>query len=321
MDTDKRKARVKRLKREILIFLCLMITIPWIFVIVLFVKNHSLKNEVSQNRALIDQYIETVETMSQKALEESVEEESSQAENKAPAGKVYTYEGLSPEEIAALKLSDEELYDGYRKVYLTFDDGPSSNTAAILDILKEYDVKATFFVICKEGRDNEALYRRIVDEGHTLGMHSCTHVYSTVYAGESEFLQDTDRLRDFLYMVTGVNSEFYRFPGGSSNKVSDIDMRVFGQLLKNKGIVYYDWNVSSQDASSSIILSKDRIVKNVMAGIEKHDESVILFHDTASKTTTVEALPEIIENIKAMDHAVILPITKETKPVQHISVE
>lgn len=321
MDTDKRKARVKRLKREILIFLCLMITIPWIFVIVLFVKNHSLKNEVSQNRALIDQYIETVETMSQKALEESVEEESSQAENKAPAGKVYTYEGLSPEEIAALKLSDEELYDGYRKVYLTFDDGPSSNTAAILDILKEYDVKATFFVICKEGRDNEALYRRIVDEGHTLGMHSCTHVYSTVYAGESEFLQDTDRLRDFLYMVTGVNSEFYRFPGGSSNKVSDIDMKVFGQLLKNKGIVYYDWNVSSQDASSSIILSKDRIVKNVMAGIEKHDESVILFHDTASKTTTVEALPEIIENIKAMDHAVILPITKETKPVQHISVE
>jgi len=321
MDSDKRKARVKRLKREILIFMCLIVTIPWIVVIVLAIGNHKLKKEISEERTLIDQYIETIETMSQKALESQSAEESPADGTFEQTGKVYTYEGLSSEEIAALELSEEELYDGYRKVYLTFDDGPSSNTAAILDVLKEYNVKATFFVICRDGRDNENLYRRIVDEGHTLGLHSTNHVYSTVYANEKAFVEDTDKLNDFLYMVTGIKSEFYRFPGGSSNRVSDIDMKVFGKLLENKGIVYYDWNVSSQDASSSVILSKDKIVANVLAGVEKHDESVVLFHDTASKTTTVEALPEIIEKIQAMDHTVILPITKETKPVQHISVE
>ena len=321
MDSDRRKARVKRLKLEMRILKGLAFVIPWAMVIVLYCNNYSYRESLAEKDELISRYIDQMEALTKEsAAEYETPDVQPVTEVTGPEEKVYTYEGLPEAEIEALQLSEEELYDGYRKVYLTFDDGPSTNTDAILDVLNEYNVKATFFVIYKEGRDNEALYRRIADEGHTLGMHSCTHVYSQVYASEEAFTEDTETLRNFLYMVTGIESEFYRFPGGSSNKVSDIDMRTFCKILNDKGIVYYDWNVSSQDAHSPI-LSKDEIVRNATKNLESYTEAVILFHDTASKTTTVEALPEIIEYIQSMDHTVILPITKETNPITHISVE
>ncbi|MCQ2519837.1 MAG: polysaccharide deacetylase [Lachnospiraceae bacterium] len=310
---------MKRLKKEILGFLLALILVPWVFVTVFGIRNNKLKKENAEKTDLLNQYLEQMEMLSQAATEnEDLYKESlATMENMKP---VLDVESMTKEEIEALSLSEEELYDGYRKVYLTFDDGPSSNTEAILDILKEYNVKATFFVIYKDGRDNEELYRRIADEGHTLGMHSCTHVYSTVYGSEEDFIEDTNTLRNFLYMVTGVESEFYRFPGGSSNRVATRDeMRSFAQILNDEGIIYYDWNVSSQDATSSI-LSKNQIVRNATDNLERFNEAVILFHDTGSKVTTVEALPEIIEKIQAMDHTVILPITRETKPIQHLTV-
>lgn len=319
MDDDRRRRRVKRLKKEILGFLLALILVPWVFVTVFGIRNNKLKKENAEKTDLLNQYLEQMEMLSQAATEnEDLYKESlATMENMKP---VLDVESMTREEIEALSLSEEELYDGYRKVYLTFDDGPSSNTEAILDILKEYNVKATFFVIYKDGRDNEELYRRIADEGHTLGMHSCTHVYSTVYGSEEDFIEDTNTLRNFLYMVTGVESEFYRFPGGSSNRVATRDeMRSFAQILNDEGIIYYDWNVSSQDATSSI-LSKNQIVRNATDNLERFNEAVILFHDTGSKVTTVEALPEIIEKIQAMDHTVILPITRETKPIQHLTV-
>lgn len=317
MDDDKRARRVKRLKKEIIAFLLILILVPWVFVIVLSVKSHFMKKDLKGQELLLNEYLEQIEMLSSENMKNSPEGDELVSDKISPK---HDVEALSEEEIERLSLSDEELYDGYRKVYLTFDDGPSSNTAAILDILKEYNVKATFFVIYKDGSENEELLRRIADEGHTLGMHSCTHVYSTVYGSEEAFMEDMETLRNFLYMVTGVESAFYRFPGGSSNRVSQIDMRTFARLLENEGIEYYDWNLSSGDASSPI-LSKEKIVRNVTKDLEKYNEAVILFHDTASKVTTVEALPQIIEEILAMDHTVILPISRETNPIQHISVE
>ena len=97
-------------------------------------------------------------------------------------------------------------------------------------------------------------------------------------------------------------------------------MRKFASLLENEGIEYFDWNVSSGDASSPI-LSKSRIVSNATDNLEYFSEAMILFHDTASKVSTVEALPEIIEKIKGMDDTIMLPITGETNPIHHISVD
>lgn len=203
------------------------------------------------------------------------------------------------------------------KVYLTFDDGPSTYTNDILDILDSYGVKATFFVIGKDDEESLALYERIYDEGHTLGMHSYSHVYSSIYESESAFLEDFNQLDALLENVTGQKPMFYRFPGGSSNTVSHIDMHVYIDCLNRMGVTYFDWNVSSGDASGNGV-SVDSIVENSLIGIEDRDTSVILLHDTATKKTTVEALPMIIESILAMEDTEILPITSDTTLIQHV---
>ena len=204
-----------------------------------------------------------------------------------------------------------------RKVYLTFDAGPSANTNKILDILALYDVKATFFVVGKEGEWAEEAYKRIVEEGHTLGMHSYTHVYQSIYASVEAYAEDLNRLRDYLYEVTGVESWFVRFPGGSSNTVSDISMREFITYLNEEEITYFDWNVSSGDAGSRL-LEAEEIVANCINGMGNKNTVVILMHDAAGKPTTVEALPALIERIQEMENTELLPITVDTLPVQHI---
>ncbi len=211
--------------------------------------------------------------------------------------------------------SDSE-WDGIHRVYLTFDDGPSIYTDDILDILDEYGVKATFFVIGKENAAAYSRYIRIVEDGHTLGMHSFNHIYSEVYASKEAFMADTARLSNLLEDVTGVKPKFYRFPGGSSNDVSSTDMRELADYLTSQGLIYYDWNVSSGDASKTP-LSSDQIVRNALNGIQNRESTVILMHDSAAKYSTVKALPQIIEALQAMDNVEILPITTDTVPIQH----
>ena len=203
------------------------------------------------------------------------------------------------------------------KVYLTFDDGPSANTQDILDILDRYGVKATFFVVGREGSQAEETLRAIVEAGHTLGMHSYTHKYDEIYASVENFAADFERERAYLLDVTGVESTIYRFPGGSSNTVSETDMREFAEYLDSQGVRFFDWNISSGDGGSFLV-PVEMLIENCTAAIKDHSTSVVLMHDAAGKTTTREALPTIIETIQAMDDTVLLPITEETMPVQHI---
>ncbi len=207
--------------------------------------------------------------------------------------------------------------DGIRRVYITFDDGPSTKTNDILDVLDEYDVKASFFVTGKPDSKYSEIYQRIVNDGHTLGMHSYSHKYSELYASLTGFQTDLHQLQTFLYEITGVWSTYYRFPGGSSNTVSKVDMKELINYLALENITYYDWNVASGDDRSGI--TKDMIVSNVMAGVPRFENSMILLHDASDKQATVDALPEIIEQVQALDNTVIVPITEDTLPVQHIS--
>ena len=205
-----------------------------------------------------------------------------------------------------------------KKVYLTFDDGPSSNSDQILDILKDYDVKATFFVVGKTDERSVKAYQRIVEEGHTLAMHSYSHRYDEIYESKEAFARDLNSLQEYLYETTGVWPRIYRFPGGSSNTVSKVDMQELIEYLTDIGITYFDWNVASGDAVSRT-LPAETIVNNCLSGIEKQKESVILMHDASNKETTIEALPQIIEAIQEQGDAELLPITDETVPVQHIA--
>lgn len=204
------------------------------------------------------------------------------------------------------------------KVYLTFDDGPSDNTDRILDILDDYNVKATFFVVGREDDHSRQMYQRIVNEGHTIGMHSYSHKYSDIYSSVDAFSADFDKISNLIYETTGVSPKYYRFPGGSSNKVSNTDMTDYIRFLNDRGITYFDWNVSSGDATSAAYTA-DQLVENVMTDVVKYKTSVVLMHDADSKTATVDALPKLIEQLQEQG-ALILPISEDTTPVQHVSL-
>ncbi len=212
---------------------------------------------------------------------------------------------------------NEPVTDGMRRVYITFDDGPSSKTGEILDILKENNVKATFFVTGKEDSKYADVYKRIVEEGHTLGMHSYSHRYSELYESLTSFQTDLHKLQTFLYETTGIWSTYYRFPGGSSNTVSKVNMKELINYLELENITYYDWNVASGDDRDGI--TSDMIVTNVMTGVPKFENSIILLHDASDKQATIDALPEIIRQVQELDNTVIVPVTEDTLPVQHIS--
>lgn len=216
------------------------------------------------------------------------------------------------------KEQPDQVWD--KKVYLTFDDGPSRNTNRILDILKEYDVKATFFVVGKTDEESIKAYQRIVSEGHTLAMHSYSHKYAEVYESGESFIKDLEKLQEYLYQITGVWPRYYRFPGGSSNAVSRVDIQELIRYLDENNITYFDWNIASGDAVSDI-LSAETITRNCVSKIDSWPESMILMHDALEKNTTVEALPQIIEQIRDRGDAVFLPITDETIPIQHVTAD
>lgn len=181
--------------------------------------------------------------------------------------------------------------------YLTFDDGPSENTEAILDILDYYNVKATFFVIYH--KDMESKYKAIVEAGHTIALHSYTHDYSRVYSGEEAFFNEMDLISDYIYEQTGVRTMLLRFPGGSSNtisrKYSKGLMTVLKKSVKEKGYVYQDWNVDSCDAERANT-SPEKLLSNVQNSLGSQKTAVVLMHDSGKNTaTTVQALPQIIE--------------------------
>ena len=233
---------------------------------------------------------------------------------------VYTASGVDEVRSGQSDIDDvdAETGEGERKVYLTFDDGPSGNTGEILDILAEYDVKATFFVVGKEEEKYQPLYKRIVEEGHTLAMHSYSHKYNEIYQSRESYVEDLTKLQEFLYNTTGVWCRYCRFPGGSSNTVSRVDMHELIDYLEEQDMSYFDWNVSSGDASSAYI-SPDAIVRNSTARLQEFQEAIILLHDASDKDSTVEALPKLIEQIQAMEDTKILPITDDTEAIHHIS--
>lgn len=184
-----------------------------------------------------------------------------------------------------------------KRVYLTFDDGPSENTSKILSILEKYDAKATFFVVYRKGDNNKKLYKRIVDEGHTIGIHSFTHNYKNIYSSEKAFCKDVVLMRNYIYKVTGVKTNFYRFPGGSGNSVSKMDIRKCIKFLNKESIIYYDWNVENGDATGKK-LSDKQLINNVVKNVKTKNTPIVLMHDAATKNSTVRTLPTIIKILK-----------------------
>lgn len=308
----KRRKRVARIKNAIIMIIAGWIMISMLLIIVLFVRTVSLERK-------IDSLIQTGATVS---TEDFVKEDSQSGSVEVFAASLET-EAAQDDSAPSLSVASDEwnlAEDGdVHRVYLTFDEGPSENTETILDILAEYDVKATFFVVGREDEESQEIYRRIVEEGHTLGMHSYSNKYRVIYQSEEAFKEDYQKLSDYLYEVTGTRPQYYRFPGGSSNQISNVPMGDLIQFLDNQGIVYYDWNVSAGDSASEAYTSEE-MVENVTEDVVKYKTSVVLLHDSEDKSETVEALRPLIEALQEMD-AEILPIDEDTQAIQYVKLD
>ena len=178
-------------------------------------------------------------------------------------------------------------------IYLTFDDGPSTkNTARLLDILKEENVKATFFLTDKTNTDY--LIKRMYDEGHTIGLHTASHNYKYIYSSTTNFIKDIEKIQEKVARITGEKSSIIRFPGGSSNTVSSFNpgiMCTLSNMVIEKGYHYFDWNVASGDAGSK--RSKKNTYRNVTNNLSKNRANVVLMHDIYD--STVDAVKDIIK--------------------------
>jgi peptidoglycan/xylan/chitin deacetylase (PgdA/CDA1 family) len=205
---------------------------------------------------------------------------------------------------------------GDKVVYLTFDDGPGAYTQELLDVLEEYNVKATFFVTNSNPQYQDMIAKEAA-AGHTVGIHSYSHNYNTVYVSEDAYFADLGQMQEIVEAETGCKTSLIRFPGGSSNTVSSYNPGIMTALtedVEDMGYQYFDWNVSSGDAGETT--DTETVAQNVISGMQQHKVSVVLQHDI--KSFSVDAVEEIlawgIEN-----GYTFLPLT-ESSPTAHHGV-
>ena len=191
------------------------------------------------------------------------------------------------------KFSLAETESTVKTVYLTFDDGPSDRvTPKILDVLKEENVKATFFIIGKQAETRKYLIEREFKEGHTVAVHSYTHKYGEIYSSAESLIKDIDKCNDVIKSVTGRYSSVYRFPGGSYGLSEKLVSAV-----TSHGLRYVDWNASTRDAEI-YCATPAQILKSTADTSSNTENVVLLAHDSTSKTATAAALNDIIKYFK-----------------------
>lgn len=201
-----------------------------------------------------------------------------------------------------------------KTAYLTFDDGPCSTTPQVLDLLDQYDAKATFFVVYTEDGAYSDYLNDIADKGHTLALHSYSHDYDKIYASVDAFLDDFSKVFDWVYETTGVRCTLYRFPGGS---VSSYSKNVIDDIIaemERRGFTYYDWNVSSGDGSN--LTTSYNIIDNICNNIGGFKEPVVLMHDAAGKSATLNALPTVLSNLNNLGYT-FSALNDNMEPIQY----
>ena len=226
---------------------------------------------------------------------------------------VYTATDLS----GNISIAKRRILKATGVIYLTFDDGPSDITPEVLNVLKENDVKATFFIVDYSEEDKSKV-QRIIEEGHTLGLHGMSHDYATIYSSLDAITENFIGLRNKILDDFNYSATYIRFPGGASNTISknycEGIMTEATNKVEQEGFTYYDWNVDVDDAGSA--RTADRIYDNFVAGIAPKRENVVLMHDGYGHQATADALQKIIDY--ANDNGYVFSaITEDTIPVQH----
>lgn len=246
---------------------------------------------------------------------ETLTRENAELKAKVPAIQLandsFEYQSKYPEMV--VKDVPAQSADDAKAVYLTFDDGPSKNTTVILDALKAANAHATFFVIGKNIAGHEDLLKRMVAEGHTVAIHTYSHDYKAIYASVDAFLDDFQKTYQAIYDACGVYPTMFRFPGGSINSYNAALYEQIIAEMTRRGFVYYDWSVSSEDATGKKLTSA-QIAANVANGVAGSKHPVVLMHDSAEKTATAGAVQGMIQQLTAKGY-ICKALTNDVRPI------
>lgn len=214
------------------------------------------------------------------------------------------------EQIATGIVRGIDYYFHPKTMYLTFDDGPSEeNTEKVLDILKERGIQATFFLVGENVEKNPEIARRIVAEGHTIGIHSNTHDYTAIYADVDSFVEDFEEAHQIIYEVTGVDAKLFRFPGGS---VNDYNTEISDDIIAKMtelGYIYYDWNASLGDAAPET--TPEGLIANGVSTTLGRKNVVMLAHDVVYNTGA--CLEELLDSLPEYE---MKALSEDVEPVQ-----
>jgi len=188
-----------------------------------------------------------------------------------------------------------------KEVYLTFDDGPSKAvTIPILDLLKQEDIKATFFVLGTNAERNPDIIKRAYEEGHYIANHGYSHVYESIYQSSDTILAEYYKTEEIIRSALqneNYSSHLFRYPGGSiggKNKQIKNDTK---PVLTQNGIHYLDWNALTKDSEGAN--TREEQLQSLVDTVQQKKSVVVLMHDSGNKTVTYETLPDVIAFFRA----------------------
>ncbi len=195
------------------------------------------------------------------------------------------------------KMDYVPLEENEKVAYITFDDGPCKSTKRLLEILKDHNVKATFFVTAQYGTDEEIVewLKEIKAEGHEIGVHSYSHYYKEIYSSVKSYLKDFKKMDDLIVEATGEHSRIFRFPGGSNTGYNASVREDIIKEMTSRGMVYYDWNAYNGDCDGA---SKTEMVEKAVRESSYKNKSIVLMHNIPAKDQVIEVLPKIISPLR-----------------------
>ena len=260
------------------------------FIITLFIYTFLVVNYVQAEKKKELIFSEDMATIKLAIQEEQLRKEE-EIKNQ-PKPKVLTQEEM--QQLNSIYKTEE------KRVFLTFDDGPSKKvTLPILDLLKQENIKANFFVLGSRVDLYPEIVKRAYEEGHYIANHGYSHQYSQIYASTNSVLEEYNKTNQSVRNAIGnqlYNTNIFRFPGGSVGGVYHDLKSEAKSLLEQNNIASVDWNALNGDSEG--LKTEEALVNRFKETIEGKNSIVILMHDAGDKVKTYNALPEIIEYLK-----------------------
>lgn len=277
-------------KRKILMLIFIILSIFCIILSAIVIEKAIRRNKI------YNQYIAQIQEM-KKQEEEKQKRIAEEAERKR--------QEKLPKLTETGRQNMESIYHSDTKqAFLTFDDGPSAITPKILEILKQENIKATFFVLGNKVKNNPELVKKIYDEGHFIAIHGTSHEYSQIYSSEQTVLDEYNQCVEEIRKAIGeqeYNPHLFRFPGGSvGGQYADVKIRA-KELLSQNDILTIDWNALNGDAETNK-LSSEFELKRLSETTQNKNSIVVLMHDSPTKSVTADTLPQIISNLRSQGY-------------------